>query len=386
MPATVFALVTALMVSFSLTPAARRLALHLGLIDRPGPRKVHLTPIPLLGGLAIYVGALLAILLFIDRSAWNQVIGIIAGGTLLWIVGTLDDHGLLHPQIKLMITMPLAAFFLIASGIHAAIFESLVSPSLGYALSSAALVADYALTLLWVVGITAAFNILDHMDGLCAGIAAFASAFFLLFAVQGNQVLVGTLAAAILGGSLGFLRWNFNPAKIFMGDGGAVFLGFMVAALGLKLRFPQMPLATSWMIPVLVLGVPIFDTTLVTISRARRGLLPFSSPGKDHTAHRLANLGLGQRGAVLVLYTLGGLFGLLAVLVSQSPVRRSYGLAGIVTLAGLLSITALERAPYERQGREDGTEGGDEALGAEGGNVRDRGLPTAALGDGDQKR
>ncbi len=339
---------TALVASFSLTPAARQLAIRLDLIDHPGPRKVHLTPIPLLGGLAIYVGALLATLLFIDRSAWGQVVGIIVGGTLLWIVGTLDDHKLLHPQIKLMVAMPLAALILLASGVHSSIFEGLSFPT------ARLLLADYALTFVWMVGITAAFNILDHMDGLCAGVAAVASAFFLFFAVEGGQILVGTLAAAILGSSLGFLRWNFSPAKIFMGDGGAVFLGFMLATVGLKLRFLQMPQATSWMVPVLILGVPIFDTTLVTISRTRRGLLPFSSPGKDHTAHRLANLGLGQRGAVLILYAAGGLLGLLAIAVSQISVGWAYGLAGIVILFGFFSITVLEWAPYERQDTSEG--------------------------------
>jgi UDP-GlcNAc:undecaprenyl-phosphate GlcNAc-1-phosphate transferase len=134
-----------------------------------------------------------------------------------------------------------------------------------------------------------------------------------------------------------------------MGDGGAVFLGFMLATLGIKLRFPQLPQASSWMIPALILGIPIFDTTLVTISRMRRGLLPFSSPGKDHTAHRLANLGLGQRGAVLVIYAVGGLFGLLAILTSRMSVGWSHGIAGITILLGVLSIAVLEWAPYERQ-------------------------------------
>jgi UDP-GlcNAc:undecaprenyl-phosphate GlcNAc-1-phosphate transferase len=134
-----------------------------------------------------------------------------------------------------------------------------------------------------------------------------------------------------------------------MGDGGAMFLGFMMATLGLKLHFPELPQTTSWMIPFFILGVPIFDTTLVTISRARRGLIPFASPGKDHTAHRLANLGLGQRGAVLVLYTLGALFGLMGLLVSRLSVWQAYGMASIVTLIALLALIALERAPYEQQ-------------------------------------
>jgi UDP-GlcNAc:undecaprenyl-phosphate GlcNAc-1-phosphate transferase len=318
----IFAFATALIACAGITPATRHLALRLGMVDLPGPRKVHIKPIPLLGGLAIYIGAILAILLFIDRNARSQIIGIVAGATLLTIVGILDDRKLLHHQVKLMIAMPIAALILFA---------------------------DYLLTIFWVVGITAAFSILDHMDGLCTGVAAVASGFFLLFAFLNGQILVGILAAAMLGTSLGFLGWNFNPAKIFMGDGGAMFLGFMVATLGLKLRFPQMPQVTSWMIPILILGVPIFDTSLISISRARRGLIPFTSPGKDHTAHRLANLGLGQRGAVLVLYGLGVFFGLFALLVARLSVWQVYILAIVVILGSLLTIVILETAPYERQ-------------------------------------
>jgi len=187
------------------------------------------------------------------------------------------------------------------------------------------------------------------MDGLCTGVAAIAAAFFLFFATLSGQVLVGTLAAALLGAALGFLRWNFNPAKIFMGDGGAMFLGFLLATLGLKLHIPALPPATSWIIPVLILAVPIFDTTLVIISRLRRGLIPFLAPGKDHASHRLANLGLGQRGAVLTLYALGILGGLLAFLVSYLGSFSAYALAAIVALCVLVAIAWFERAPYERQ-------------------------------------
>lgn len=324
------------------TPMSRQLALRRGIVDKPGPRKIHLTPVPLLGALAIYTGVVLTLIIFVGRYDWQQIIGILAGASLLVVIGVLDDLGWVHNQVKLFIAMPLAALILMASGVRATLFPA---PPLSAAFS---LLADNALTLLWLVGITAAFSILDHMDGLCAGVVAVASVFFLLFAVLGGQVLVGTLAAALLGTSLGFLRWNFNPAKIFMGNGGAMFLGFMMATLSLKLRFPWLPHVHSWMIPVLILGVPIFDTSLVTISRSRRGLVPFTSPGKDHTAHRLANLGLGQRGAALLLYAVGGLSGLLALLVSRISVWHSYALAGSVILAALLAIVALERAPYER--------------------------------------
>src|SRR2546423_13059226 len=202
--------------------------------------------------------------------------------------------------------MPIAAGILLASGVHAQVFEFLIPGHAGY-------LADAALTIFWVVGITASFSILDHMDGLCAGVAAMASVFFAMLAYLNGQALVSTLAAAVLGAAAGFLRWNFKPAKIFMGDGGAMFLGFLMATLGLKLRLSQANHLSAALVPALILGVAIFDTTLVSISRSRRGLLPFAAPGKDHVAHRLANLGLGQRGAVVTSYLLGALGGGLAL-------------------------------------------------------------------------
>jgi UDP-GlcNAc:undecaprenyl-phosphate/decaprenyl-phosphate GlcNAc-1-phosphate transferase len=161
--------------------------------------------------------------------------------------------------------------------------------------------------------------------------------------------VVATLAAAIFGAAAGFLRWNFKPAKIFMGDGGAMFLGFLMATLALKLRLSGGNHASVLLAPVLILGVTIFDTTLVTISRSRRGLLPFAAPGKDHAAHRLANLGLGQRGAVLALYLLGTVSGAAAILVSYSSAATALLLAAFILLAMLLAIVMLEKAPYERQ-------------------------------------
>jgi UDP-GlcNAc:undecaprenyl-phosphate/decaprenyl-phosphate GlcNAc-1-phosphate transferase len=342
MTAVLIAFTFALLASLGLTVPVRQLALRVGMVDHPGPRKVHLTPIPLLGGLAIYCGVVLAILVANKGEAWGQMVGILAGATLVALVGVLDDRGLLHHQIKLFVGMPAAAIILLASGVRAQVFSTMLGGQAGR-------VADAALTILWAVGITAAFSIFDHMDGLCAGVAATAALFFTIFAILSGQVLVSTLAAAVLGAAVGFLRWNFNPAKIFMGDGGAMFLGFLMAALALKLRPSEPPQASSWLIPVLILGVPIFDTTLVSISRLRRGLLPFTSPGKDHTAHRLANLGLGQRRAVLALYALGAVFGLVTLVVKHLPVRQSYALAGAIAAAALVGVALLERAPFDRQ-------------------------------------
>lgn len=344
MTASVLAFFIALVASLVLAVPVRALALRVGMVDLPGPRKVHLQPIPLLGGLAIYGGVLLGAYSLFQGEARAQITGILAGATLIAAVGILDDRGWLHHQIKLFIGMPLAAGILLLSGIHAQIFSVLVGGKTGDVL-------DAALSIVWVVGITASFSILDHMDGLCAGIAAMASIFFALLAYLNGQTLVSVLAAAVLGAAAGFLRWNFKPAKIFMGDGGAMFLGFLMATLSLKLRLEHANHFSSWLAPVLVLGATVFDTTLVTISRSRRGLLPFATPGKDHAAHRLANLGLGQRGAVLIMYLLGAVSGSLAILVSYVTTVQAIIVAITVLAAGLAGTTFLERAPYERQAK-----------------------------------
>lgn len=338
------AFLIALSASLVLTVPVRALAIRVGMVDLPGPRKVHLTPIPLLGGLAIYGAVMLAIFAVFDGPARAQSVGIFTGATIVAIVGFLDDRGWLHHQIKLFLGMPVAAVVLLASGIHANIFHVLVGGKTGTWL-------DAALTIAWVVGVTASFSILDHMDGLCAGVAAMASAFFALLAYLNGQTVVTTLAAATLGAAAGFLRWNFKPAKIFMGDGGAMFLGFLMAALGLKLRLEQSSNLAGWLAPVLILGATIFDTTLVTISRSRRGLLPFAAPGKDHSAHRLANLGLGERGAVVAMYLGGAIGGSAAVVTAYSSSLGAAIVALLAVTAVALAVVWLEQAPYERQTR-----------------------------------
>ena len=334
--------VIALLASLSLTVPVRSLALHYGFVDVPGPRKVHAKPIPLLGGAAIYLGFVLAILVSLHGAPRWQVASILAGGTLVVAVGFLDDRGLLHHQVKLFVAMPVAALLLVASGIRAQLFSPFIPGPAGALL-------DILFTVFWVVGITAAFSILDHMDGLCAGIAAVAAAFFTVAAIVNGQTMVRTLAAAAFGAALGFLRWNFNPAKIFMGDGGAMFLGFLMATLGLKIRPEGAAFPASWLVPILILGVPVFDTSLVSISRARRGLLPFTSPGKDHTAHRLSNLGLGHRGAVLVLYALAAVYGALALAVPHMSTKSAYIFSGVLIVLGFGAVLFFEAAPYERQ-------------------------------------
>lgn len=309
------------------TPLARWVAARTDIVDRPAGRKLHLEPVPLLGGAAIYLAFILALLLFGDRFYISQLVGILVGATLVSFLGIWDDRQAIRPLLKLAGQL-LAALTLIVTGVRIDLFP-------GAAL-------DIAITLLWVVGITNALNLLDNMDGLSGGIAAIAAGFFLLLATLSGQFLVGSLAAALLGACIGFLRYNFNPAQIFMGDAGSLFLGFVLSAVGIKLRFLDRPYTVTWMIPILVLGLPIFDTTLVFISRLRRGLNPFTAAGKDHISHRLVGRGWTHREAVMALYLVACVLGAIAIFVSRAGMREAYVIGGAVAVAGLYALWEFE--------------------------------------------
>jgi UDP-GlcNAc:undecaprenyl-phosphate GlcNAc-1-phosphate transferase len=322
---------SALVFAIGGTPLARRLALHLGIMDYPSARRIHQTPIPRFGGAAIYLAFLLALLIFEDRFNIQQLVSIIVGATWVSFLGVWDDSRGLRPLAKLAGQIA-GAVFLILTGIEVSAFES---PAL-----------NIALTVIWIVGITNAMNFLDNMDGLSGGVGAVGAAFFLLLAALSGQYLVGSLAAALLGACLGFLVYNFNPASIFMGDTGALFLGFVLAAVGIKLRFPANLPVVTWMVPVFILGVPIFDTTLVILSRLRRGVSPFKA-GKDHTSHRLVALGLTQREAAMALCLVSGALGMVAVFITQAGMREAYILFAIVAAFGALAIWKLEQVKTE---------------------------------------
>lgn len=322
-------LVTALLFAIAGTPLARRLAPRLGVMDQPSPRKIHTKAMPRLGGAAIYLAFIVALLLFENRHYISQLVSILLGATLISFCGFWDDRWGMRPLLKLGVGQPLAALILIASGVRVSFLPHPV--------------LNILVTIIWVVGITSALNLLDNMDGLSAGVATVASAFFLLLAAMSGQYLVGSLAAALLGACLGFLFYNFNPASIFMGDGGSLFIGFVLAAVGIKLRFPGRLDIVTWMIPVLVLGVPIFDTTLVVVSRLRRGLNPVTHPGKDHFSHRLVAMGFSQREAVMAIYLICGALGVLAVFLTQASVVEAYAIGATVLLAGLFGLWKLEQ-------------------------------------------
>jgi UDP-GlcNAc:undecaprenyl-phosphate GlcNAc-1-phosphate transferase len=196
------------------------------------------------------------------------------------------------------------------------------------------------------VVITNAMNLLDNMDGLSGGVGAVAAVFFLLMAAMNGQYLVGALSAALVGACFGFLVYNFNPARIFMGDAGALFLGFVLAATGIKLRFPDGLQIDTWMVPVLILGLPLFDTALVTVSRLRRGLNPLTTPGKDHVSHRLVAMGWTRKEAVLICYLVCAALGVLALFVTQANIVEGYVVGGLVVPVALWALWRFEKVDF----------------------------------------
>ena len=321
----------ALVLTIGATPVARWLAPRVGVMDRPEARKVHRRPVPRLGGVAIYLAVIIAALVLGEYRNFNQFGTILIGATGISFMGLIDDRWGLRPVVKL-IGQILAALLLYATGIYVGTFNN---PTL-----------NLVTTVLWVGYITNAINLLDNMDGLAGGVTAIASAFFALMCFFSGQYLVGALSVAVLGACMGFLFYNLNPANVFMGDSGALFLGFILSALGIKLRFPDNVTFVTWMVPVLVMGLPVFDTALVIVSRLRRGLNPLSTPGQDHVSHRLVTAGLTQREAVLTLYVVSFILGMTATFVTQASVLEGYLMGGIVAAAGLFALWRLERPPF----------------------------------------
>ncbi len=330
------------------TPAMRRIAFKLGLISMPRSDRAHQEPTAMLGGVAIYLGATVALLLGSIAAAaflrgWgnlNELAGILAGATVMGAIGLWDDQARLRPLLKL-----LPQFLAVALPIITGVYIRLPIPR----------PLNVALTGCWVLYVTNAINFSDNMDGVAGGVSAVAGAFFTLIAAINGQYLVSALAAALTGACLGFLRYNMPlpRAKIFMGDAGALFLGFILANLGIKLRFADNVNTITWMVPLLVLGVPLFDTTMVFISRFRRGV-SLMQGGVDHTSHRLSRLGLGQLGAALMLDLIGCAFGLTAILTMQANLVEGYLIGVLTFLLACYALWRLDwRLPYSlRVGKE----------------------------------
>ena len=318
--------------SLSLTPAVKRIAVQYGKVARPKADRWHKTPTALFGGVAIYLTVITASVLFITPT--DKFLGILAGGTFLFAFGIIDDLKPLKPYTKLIAQIA-AAVIAIFFNVKIELFTPLIA---------------LPLTVLWIVAVTNAFNLLDNMDGLSAGIAFItATALAVLSALQGRWEL-GAVSFIIAGAALGFLKYNFSPASIFMGDCGSMFLGFTIGALSIAGTYQHAShFIVTMAVPVLVMAIPIFDTTFVTIMRNLTGR-SISQGGKDHSSHRLVILGLSEKKAVLMLYSLSIITGTIAIIYPLSNIYM-ITVIGILVLIGLffLGVFLSEARVYSKE-------------------------------------
>ncbi|MBU5436739.1 undecaprenyl/decaprenyl-phosphate alpha-N-acetylglucosaminyl 1-phosphate transferase [Tissierella sp. MSJ-40] len=313
----------AVIISLIMTPIVRKLAFKVGAIDIPkDDRRVHNKPMPLMGGVAIYIAIVVSALtlLPIDKS----LISIIIGGTIILISGIIDDLKGLSPKMKIVFQLS-AGLVLILGDVKV---DFITNP---FSSESALLYLKWLsipITLFWVVGITNTLNLIDGLDGLAAGVAMISSLSLMLVASKFGYGNIIILSAIVAGSCLGFLPYNFNPAKIFMGDTGALFLGFMLAAISIEGVMKSVA-TIAIIVPILILGVPIFDTTFAIFRRLLNGQ-SIMSADKGHLHHRLLNRGYSQRKTVLTLYGISGIFGLFAVLVAKYNSKQAVYLSVVL--------------------------------------------------------
>jgi UDP-GlcNAc:undecaprenyl-phosphate GlcNAc-1-phosphate transferase len=321
----IFAFIVALVIAYFITPQVKDLAIKVGAMDAPDARKVHKVPIPRMGGLAIYAGFMVAVLASVHLN--RELLGLLLGGTVILIIGIIDDMIQLSARVKLLGQI-VAALVLIAFDIR---IEWLTNPF------GDMIYVEYLsvpLTILWVVGLTNTVNLIDGLDGLAAGVSTIASLTIMLVALQQNFWIVAVLMAALAGSALGFLQHNFNPAEIFMGDTGSMFLGYMLAAVSV-LGMVKSAATIALIVPIVALGLPIMDTAFAIIRRYTSGR-PIFKPDKGHLHHRLLAMGLTQKQAVLLMYVISGCLGLSAIAVTEV----NSGIATVIIL-GIVAIAVF---------------------------------------------
>lgn len=315
------AFMVALVGALLLTPVVMRLAHKSGVYGSVQSHHIHQKPIPRWGGLAMYGGFLITVLLltplhryFNDGDLLNKrVLGILIGGAIITAVGALDDKYNLPAKVKLAGQVLAATILVYPFGVRMVV-------AFGVDLTANSLLMTILgglLTVIWVVAITNTINLIDGLDGLAAGVAGLAALTFIIIALTLKGTIgYAILAAAVVGVCLGFLHYNFNPARVFMGDAGSHFLGYTIAALAILQNW-KVATGIAFAVPILILAVPIFDTTFAIIRRLRRGQ-PIFSPDKGHLHHRLLNMGLHQRSVVVTIYILTSIGCVLALLLARA--------------------------------------------------------------------
>ncbi len=321
-------------VSFALTPLVKVLAIRFGFVDVPKDgRRMHKKPIPTIGGLAIYAAFLLVVLVMCKVE--RQLVGILIGGTILVGLGVIDDKYDLDAKLKFLVQI-VAAVIPVTQGV---IVDYMSNPFpfgpqyLNFG------VLGIPITVIWIVAITNAVNFIDGLDGLSVGVCSISCLTMAVIAMSLGQTLEAVILGALLGACLGFLPYNFNPAKIFMGDTGATFLGFILACMSVSGLF-KLYTVISFAVPILVLGVPIFDITFAFMRRIWHHESPMH-PDRSHIHHRLIDKGFNQRQSVAILYVVASLLGVCAVMVSTSGPGKALMVLLAVAAVGGIGIKML---------------------------------------------
>lgn len=324
----VAAFAVALALALLLTPLARRIAIAVGAVDKPNERRVNRIPTPSMGGLAIFAAALVTAAAFMPKNDFFW--GFMAGALIIVGVGVADDILQLPAKVKLGGQVLAAVVFTALGGR----IDFITNPAGGMVW-----MGDLAipLTVLWLVSVINIINLLDGLDGLAAGVSSIAALAISSVAIDKGQAGAAVMLAIVAGGALGFLRYNFNPAKIFMGDTGAMFLGYALAAISVE-GAVKGAATIALTVPVLALGIPVFDTFFAIVRRFRNHQ-PISAPDRGHLHHRLLAMGLTQRQVALVFYGISGALGLLAIWISRQ--QNIYGLLALAVVAMVFGFIAL---------------------------------------------
>ena len=306
----------------ALTPLMRNVALKYGVIDNPTePHKTHLNPIPYLGGVAIVLGVTTvtygaSLLSDFSKSVFWLASTVLLPALIMAVIGLIDDIRKLSPWSRFLVQNAIGIF----SAVVLISTDTVGSPT-------GSSILDVGITILWVVGITNAINFFDNLDGGASGTVAISSGFLFVLASQNEQYLIAAMALVLSGSTLGFLFWNRPPARIYMGDAGALFLGLVIASLTIRLDPNPINRFSGFLVPVFLLSVPILDTTVAVTSRLRRGISPFQG-GRDHLSHRLMRNGFSKRSAVISLWLLQVFFCFFAIAISNSPYKFEGFIAG----------------------------------------------------------
>ena len=333
----VLALLTALVVSFLMTPVVKSFAYKVGAIDVPkDARRMHHKPIPRLGGLAIFAGVMVSILLFVDIRLNPQMQSILLGAVIIVVLGVVDDIMALPAKLKFVVQIA-AALIPALNGVS---IQALSNPNIFS--GNAYWVLDWLsipITVLWIVGITNAVNLIDGLDGLANGVSAISAATVLVIALICSETQVAIVMAALVGACVGFLPYNLNPAKMFMGDTGATFLGFILATMSIQGLF-KFYAVISFAVPFLILGLPIFDTAFAMIRRVAHGQSPMHAD-RGHIHHRLIDMGLNQKQAVATLYVISAILGLSAVVLTTSGEGRAMLLFLVLCIVAVVAARVV---------------------------------------------